>query len=243
MFDAYREDVVLEDLLEGTVEEFENQRNAFWTDPAGKESDFLYLVQGLGNYYLRAAQFLVEPSPNEDLPFPDWSAIRDMASHPVFDRYVTEHVQLSVAKSFALRTDLKALRCRLLAERLVEHAPGEKVLQALQRVARAFIVGFYPESMILCRTVVEAAVRDTFARHKMPLPEDSDTTMRERLNTLVHRLKVLAPDQEPVAKRVWRKGSQVAHGERAWTMISQEEALSLIDDTVSVLRDLYDRRR
>lgn len=241
MLDAYEEGVDLETRLEFAVEEFERERNEHWSDDSGEESDFLYLVRGMGNYYLRAAEFLVNPTPNEDLPATDWTGIRDLAENPLFDQYVNEHVQMSVAKEFALGTEQKTRRCRELAALLVENPPGPKVIGSIQRVTRSYIAGFYAECLILCRAVVDTAVRDAFDRKGMPLPEDSDTTMRERVETLVERFRCLSPEQGRSARDIWRQGSDVAHARRDWREIDRERALELIGATVAVLRDLYDR--
>lgn len=61
MLNAYEEEIDLETRIQFVVEEFERERNKYWSDDEGEETDFLYLVRGMGNYYLRAVSCQTGP--------------------------------------------------------------------------------------------------------------------------------------------------------------------------------------
>jgi hypothetical protein len=150
------------------------------------------------------------------------------------------HVELEIARVFTLRTDEMAERCLELARMALRIAPGEAVLRFLERLGRCYIAGFFPESVVMCRAVLENAVLERFSRERKPLPSPAQgrSEMRARLHR-AEELGWLTRRQRDEAWSVWERGSKAAHRDPNVT----KEVLQTIKITVGLLEVLYDDRK
>jgi hypothetical protein len=111
-----------------------------------------------------------------------------------------------LAWRFATTTDEMANRCIELAEVVLETHPSERVLRFLRRLGTAYIVGLFPEAIMLCRGVLESAVDDAIGTHKL----QSDGRMRSKLEALQDAQR-LPPDVRNKAWLVWQRGNTAVH--------------------------------
>jgi hypothetical protein len=150
-------------------------------------------------------------------------------------------VELEIARAFALHTDKMAERCLELARMALEISPGETVLRFLNRLGRCYIAGFFPESVVMCRAVLENAVLERFEREgkPLPVPAPGKSEMRARLARAEDH-GWLTRKQRTEAWSIWERESKAAHHDPAVTTA----VLDNIRTTVELLAILYqpDRR-
>jgi hypothetical protein len=94
------------------------------------------------------------------------------------------HVQIEVelAKRYTLKTVAMADRCLFLARLAIEHRASEQVTRFLSRVARCYVLGLYPESIVMCRAVLERSLAAKFLRAKKALPAVAAGKSQARAN-------------------------------------------------------------
>lgn len=146
-------------------------------------------------------------------------------------------LELEIAQLFALRTDAMARRCLELARLALTVTPGSSAQRFLSRVGRSYIAGFYPEAIIMCRSTIEQAVVDRFARARKPLPRADDKSksdMRARLRK-AEDLGWITRGQHNDAWQVWLRGNKTVHDDPNITT----DVAGTIMLTLSVLSALH----
>lgn len=151
-------------------------------------------------------------------------------------RMVWERMCIELA-SDAIRHKVEsgAHRQLLLAQLLVEANPPEPTVDYLKHVASCFIWGFDTECVILCRSVIDTALRET-------IPESlcESRGPRPRFGyTLANRLEAALPtliEKEcyEAGIRVNERGTKAVHYEPGATT----DVLGTIQDTLTVVRAL-----
>lgn len=145
-------------------------------------------------------------------------------------------LELEIAKRFTLRTDRMARRCLELARLSMELAPAPPVQQFLGRVAQCYVLGLYPESIVMCRAVVEQGVTDKFRRLKkpFPLPAPGKSEIKARLFNAEER-GWLTRGQRNMAWDVCQRGNKAVHEDPHAT----SDVIGTIKATLEVLTALY----
>jgi hypothetical protein len=118
-----------------------------------------------------------------------------------------------------------AHRCLKLAKLVVSAQPNATVLAFLRRLTRCYIAGFFPECIILCRGVLENAMRETV---------QSPKGMKSKINQAKEEGR-LSKDGASAAFLVWDRGNAAVHNDPETT----EDALGTIRLTMTVLGELY----
>jgi hypothetical protein len=144
-------------------------------------------------------------------------------------------VELEIAKTFALRTDLMAQRCIQLARLSLSPHVGDRARRFLSRVGRSYVAGFYPESIVMCRGALDRAVGDKFLHAKEPIPAvQGKADMKSRLERAVV-LGWLSTSDRKDAADVWWRGNKVIHDDP----MAASDALDTIKKTLRILDALY----
>ncbi len=144
-------------------------------------------------------------------------------------------LELEVAKLFALRTDRMADRCLKLARLSLKVSPGERALRFLSRVGRSYVAGLQPETVVMCRAVLEQAVLERFGREKKALPRpDGKSEMGARLSR-AEDLGWITRGQRQEIWQVHLRGNKAVHENPDLTA----DALDTIEITMRMLGVLY----
>jgi hypothetical protein len=151
-------------------------------------------------------------------------------------RRLHAHVELEIARSFTLATDEMAKRCLELARIALPHPPGDAVNRFLQRLGRCYIVGFFPECVIICRAVLEKALLEKFERERKRLPPvpPGRSEMVARLSKAVD-LGWFSRQQLSDGRTINERGNKAVH--EGPHMVA--DAFDTIQLTLGLLRALY----
>jgi hypothetical protein len=172
-------------------------------------------------------------SPYTDFP---WEHFLAIANHEELRDHVKHELQLRIA--YDLYSDLgeKAARCLELAQRVVARRPSTRVLRYIKHLTRSYTAGFLPECVVLCRGVVENAVRDQFREHDVSIPPTSkgQSEMKAML-AYSEQEGWLSKKEANDAWIVWKRGNKAVHEDPSAT----KDVLGTIELTVTVLTALY----
>jgi len=227
----------LQDYLDEAVGEFEAAREWYWNH---SEQPILRLAADFTGRQMVAASFsLTDPTPDSENPDVPWEAHQALAKQEIAKNEVNEAIQLELAH--LLHADLPAMteRCRALADNLLTKSPGPQVSKFLRRLTRCYVAGFFPECVILCRSVLESAVSELFDSRGVPLPAtpQGKSTMRTRLDAAV-RLNLLSREATDSAWTVWHRGNTAVHNDIEAT----SDVLGTLQMTLAVLARIYSKR-
>lgn len=155
----------------------------------------------------------------------------------VIDRFVHEHVQVLVTVVDQGSVEEAAYRYLELARMALAQPPRPAVGRYLARLSRTYIGGLFPETIMVCRSLVESALVDCFARHRVPLPAtpSGQSSMRGRLRA-AHRLQFLSANELSDAEAVWLRGNKVVHEDP--TLVT--DALDTVERTMRVVSALVE---
>ena len=167
--------------------------------------------------------------------FPD-TLLEQFLAKDGFPGRLDGQVELEIARSFALHTDEMAERCLEIARLALKISPGEAVLRFLTRLGRCYIAGFFPESVVMCRAVLENGLLDKFVREQKPLPVPAPgrSEVRARLNRAEEH-GWLTRKQRDDAMSIWERGSTTVHKDPHVT----KAAFDTIQTTMLLLASLY----
>jgi hypothetical protein len=95
--------------------------------------------------------------------------------------------------------------------RLAVRAPLQEPLMGyLKLLSRSYVAGFFTECMIVCRSILEHAVRECFLRENKSTLLDRYSAMNERLRAA--RLEGWITDaDEAIARAIWHRGNRLLH--------------------------------
>jgi hypothetical protein len=145
-------------------------------------------------------------------------------------------LELEIARRFAIRTDRMAQRCLDLARLALKASPGETVRRFLGRIGRSYMAGLFPESVIMCRAVLEQAVLEKFQREGKPPPQPprGKSEVGARL-ARAEELGWITRKQRREAWDIHIRGSKAVHQDPELTT----DVLGTIAATVAILDALY----
>ena len=130
-----------------------------------------------------------------------------------------------------------ARRCLEINSLVIKESPGEPVLKFIRRLTRCYIAGFDPETVILCRAVLESAVRDRYSREEKAFPQAAPgkSQMLARLRK-AEDWGWISRRSFNAARDVWERGNKAVHEDPTAT----SAVLETVQATMAVLEDLYD---
>ena len=174
------EQSTLDEYLLNAIEDFEADREAKWATAASRSDSWSELVDGLAKLFVdridqleaitKVRAKLSEMDREIEMSFPD--GFLEMFGP---EEEFTEQVQIALAKKYATDTGAMAERCLALGEWAVEDLPeNEAVLNYLERLSRCYILGLGSECVILCRAVLENALKQAYQAEGATRPADQD---------------------------------------------------------------------
>lgn len=104
------------------------------------------------------------------------------------------------------------MRCLELTADVLKDRPPQQVLEFVRRLSRCYIAGFLPECVILCRAILETAVRERFARarRRPPSAPPGKSEMKARLSA-ARANGWLSASTFDAAWIVWTRGNKAIH--------------------------------
>lgn len=114
---------------------------------------------------------------------------------------------------------------------------SETVINYLQRLNRCYVLGLYPECVILSRAVLEHAVTDTYRRagRDRPHAEGGWPTLEGAVDAAEQIYGWLTPGRLQEAHTVRKRGNAALHTE----LPSDDIAFETLNLTLRVVDDLY----
>lgn len=226
-WDWYSEERGLDEFLHTAVHMFQDARRDYWREHENEK--ILKIVDEAGENIVAAGLSLFgDREDTETLIM--LKLAKNLTAIETIDELVRERIQLELALEFSGRTAEMAERCLELARLFATAAPNEQVMRFVRRLSRSYIAGFFPETIILCRGVLENGVKDVFNRKNVSLPSE----MRLRLEW-AERAKWIAPHTRNKAWTVWQRGNTAVHKDPE----AVGDALGTIEMTVAALEELY----
>lgn len=128
-----------------------------------------------------------------------------------------EGLEIAIAERLLLDVEDMALRCRDLARLVLTVKPGKKVVEYLSLLSRCYVAGFDPETIVMCRSALDNAIRDKYERTETLMPQPAlgkkIVTFREVLADVADRRKWLSEREKNDAWGIWDQGGITAHRE------------------------------
>jgi hypothetical protein len=188
-----------------------------------------------------AVDLVIAPDVWEALPSDGgahWSGLRQGAEEHGYAQELRQSVEIQIVEDFLTRLRESPDRCLALAELVHEGSVGRSTGRFLGRLGRCYIAGLFPECVILCRAVLENAVRETFDRNGVPLPatERGHASMKTRL-TAARLFGWISDGGFEAAQMIWLRGNKAIHDDPEAT----SDVLGTIRDTMGVVGELYPR--
>lgn len=210
--------------LDLIIQNYEDERRRDWGEDEASRR-FLALIDQLARTLLRGSEDLIQPADQEQHhPF-SWEQVRFLTEQESISIHVLERLEIDVAWVFCAETRAMAYRCLDLAKIVVAAQPNAVVLGFLRRLSRCYIAGFLPEAVMLCRSVLENAVKERVGT-KHP--------MRVRI-AAARRLGTLSAQGSEAAMLIWKRGNAAVHEDPNAT----HDVTETIRLTTEVLGELY----
>jgi hypothetical protein len=231
----YYEGWSLEGLIDSVIQNYQDDRERYWKDDP--KSAYLDLVDEIARILLQASDQLVEPERmGTGIQSLKLSTLRSLADLDVFSEQVLERMKIDVAWQFATDVRGMANRCLELTRLVLAERPNESVVKFLRRLSRAYIAGLFPESIVLCRAVLENAINEKFQTKGIPLPrtEAGKSEMKTRIEW-AYKTKWLSSKGRGNALTVWDRGNVAIHRDPD----AVQDSLGTIRMTMQVLGELY----
>jgi len=217
------------------VQAYEDSRGEYWgEDEEGRRR--LELIDQFAKTLLSGSLELVQPRAEANLSVFTWDQIAAMAGlDPIADQ-IKERIEIDVAWEYSVDTQGMAQRCLELMQLVIKAEPSEAVMRYTRRLSRCYIAGFGPECVMLCRAVLENALKEKYRRKEIPFPATpkGGSPMRGRIDSAA-RFRWLSADAAGDAWVIWKRGSKAVHEDPTATT----DVLGTIGMTMGVIGELY----
>lgn len=227
---VYEDGDDLASYLDAARSEFEAARAWYWDH--SDQPMLRHAADLTGRQIVAAAFTLIDPTSSSEFPGIAWEQHQALAQHDNARQEVLEAVQLALATE--LHSDLGSMaeRCEQLADQVFSTPPGAAVSKFLRRLTRCYVAGFFPECVILCRGVLENAIRELFQRRRVPIPATADgkSSMKATL-AAAERFRLLSKSARRDADLVWVRGNKAVH-----------EDIEATSDALGTIRLTTDRK-
>lgn len=127
--DYFGQDLDLETLLQGTIEEYEQKRVAAWKEDEDG-TRYLAFFDALAKWMLSSTEELTVTDEESGV---EWDAALSLLDVADIVDEVKEKVQIDIAWEFATGTDKMTDRCLQLTRDVLRHRPSKRVLRFLGR--------------------------------------------------------------------------------------------------------------
>ncbi|UCC84598.1 MAG: DUF4145 domain-containing protein [Gemmatimonadota bacterium] len=150
---------------------------------------------------------------------------------------VKQKIELDLARASLESLDDQVLRYRDLVGLTMPHEPGHPVRKFLRRVSRCYIAGLFSEVVILCRAVLENALREKCISSDL-LPEtDRGQTELSAMIGVARLAKWLSDQSVTRAMTIRDRGNKAVHYDPEVTR--GEGVRETLQWTMGLLSELY----
>lgn len=226
---GYAEGRSLDYELEGWVMRWADDRETFWKqDP---ENAALDIADHAAQMVIQSVDELVpaKPATEDGLGYLDWATIRLIADQSPLSQGVGERLQVELAYRLSLDNAGKADRVMDLVRLLRDMQPSEVVRRYLRRISRCYVSGFFPEVVILCRSVLDSALRDRYTTAVVePAPD---------LNAAIDAAAMfgwIRPETKLIAHKIRLRGNKAIHQDPDLV----KDVLGTVKNTMQCLAEL-----
>jgi hypothetical protein len=204
----YTDGQSLEDCLYAAIHVYEDSRTNYL---AGFEGDAREIVSIFTALSKQLAEGVFDLSVHPELielyrRGNSIQSILNELNQDIFRRIVLEPLEIEMAFRFSTDVGAMAERTLELSEFLLTEPLSPHTLKFVQRVTRSYIAGFFPECVILCRAVLEQALRSRYLDAGEQLPAQQ----RDRIDG-AHRRRWLSDKGKRAAHTVWTRGNKAVH--------------------------------
>jgi hypothetical protein len=150
---------------------------------------------------------------------------------------IQERMQLLLAWRMLPRTEKMAERALDLVRGMFTRRPAAVTVKYVRRLVRCYVMGLFPETVIVCRAVVEKSIEDVFEHAGVPVPatERGESSLKTKIEA-TRRLGLLPDEVVDGAHKVRLRGNVAVHND--------PEAVAEVKETVmltySVLEAVYE---
>ena len=224
-------DFKLEDALYATLHSWEDSRDDYLSEADESWQPVIKAVEELANAVIRATQDLSVPGQLEGILAAGTTPKR-LFEDPALNhlrKLALERIQVHVG--FANSTDVEgqAERALELTEFLLDSEPPEEVVRFVRRLTRCFVLGLHPECVVLCRAILETALKAGYRTRGAGAPGG----LAQKISK-AEAEGWLSTDARRAATTVRVRGNKAVHDDPTAT----EDVLGTIQLTVQVLREL-----
>ena len=227
----YHEGHSLEDAIYATIHVFEDSRSAYYDELTGVAKQVVDALERMGRSTLLGLTELMVPRELEEVYARGHSvrSILDELNDQRAREVALERIEIGLAFTYSTAVRSRAERAMDLSELFLEERPGEPALRFLRRLTRCYVTGFLPECVMLCRAILENALKEAFERTGEQLPEKQ----RDRIDR-AYDLKWLSYDGKRAAHDVWTRGNKAIHDDPEVT----KDVLGTVGMCVLVLKEV-----
>lgn len=200
----YEPDWKLAGLLETIIQNYEEDREKYWSDD-DKTVRLRQFVDSVAITIVESSDDMVLKL-SEELSSTNWESAQALVEALDLSSEVRAKAEILLAWHFAATTDQMAERCLELAEVLLEQHPSERVLRFMRRLGRCYVLGLMPETIMVCRSVLENVVDEATVRRAL----STDGKMRSKLDALFSD-GALSSEARAEAWTVWQRGNAAIH--------------------------------
>lgn len=169
---SHPEGLTLIGVLVGHIQQYDGERLSYWVhdsrltkEEARRNRVFIDLMDDLASAILKAE--LAQFSPSDELF--DFTPQQVARFEGQARDLILEKLQIEIAEDFCWRVDEAADRALEIGGLVLTDPPSSRVIGYLNRLARCYISGFFPECVILCRSVLDSALSEMFReKHSIP---------------------------------------------------------------------------
>ena len=229
--DSYWPGSSLQSLIETIVQNYESDWERHYSEDE-KTVRLREFIDAVAQSVVGSSEHLVVRLADDLAPW-TWEHAQQIISALDLEAEVKARVEIHVAWMFATSSDAMAGRCLDLMAVALSAGPPERVGRFLRRMGRCYVAGFLPESVMLCRSVLESAIDELLVRREVP----SGGKMTEKLKAL-QSAELLHADGVRDALTVWHRGNAAIHKDPD----SVKQVLGTITITLRLLGELQFER-
>lgn len=232
MIEWYDEERSLDSAIADAIELFADERKQYWSEFEETRN----LADQIGEILFSSAQ---DPFANDSAEASepvDLDLSERLAQLGASEKPIRERMQLLLAWRMLPRTDEMAERALDLARGVFTRRPADVTVKYVRRLVRCYVMGLFPETVIVCRAVIEKSIEDAFDHAGVPVPatERGESSLHTKIKA-TGRLELLPDEIVDKADTVRLRGNVAVHND--------PEAVDQVEETVmmtyAVLEAVY----
>ena len=211
---GYEENWTLEEVVWAAIENYDHDRSEYLDEFTEDEKRLVDVLEALGRDTLKGLENLNIPEGLAGI-YRDGRSVKgvlDGIDKESVRNVAIERIEIELARNFSTDVRRRAERALQLSELFLDELPAEPALRFLRRLVSCFVAGFLPECVMLCRAILENAIKETFDRKEMEMPEKQ----RDRFD-VAYEKKWLSYAGKRAAHDVWTRGNKAIHDDPAVT--------------------------